>query len=249
MGRRRSAGENLHKPSPLWEALVCNPLDNGQGISQSLSSRGHILKDGGNGAGSFLVQSSRGTPELDTSLNICTGVPIYLVPLDTTEGTMTEVDHQLSGGAGPERTDAVSLQHWFHRSWEVRAKLRHIFASVIKWLANLCLPWAAYCTLIAVCLIGMDKQPGVIPVGVGNTWRICFAKCVLAVAVPEAKDACGTEQLCRGMESRIEGRIHVIRMLWYHHLQEEYWGFLLIDVHNMFNEDNRSTMIWLVHQK
>ena len=34
-------------------------------------------------------------------------------------------------------------------------------------------------------LIALDKQPGVRPVGVGETWRLIFAKIVLKVTGPE----------------------------------------------------------------
>ena len=41
-------------------------------------------------------------------------------------------------------------------------------------------------------------------------------KCVLEVmgAEAEAKEACGTEQLCGGLETRIEGEVHSVRLLW-----------------------------------
>ena len=44
------------------------------------------------------------------------------------------------------------------------------------------------------------------------------------MAVPEAKEVFRTEHLCGGMESGIEGGIHVIRLLWKHHSHEESWG-------------------------
>ena len=31
------------------------------------------------------------------------------------------------------------------------------------------------------------------------------------------------------------GVIHDVRLLWHQHAQDEYWGFLLIDGHNVFN--------------
>ena len=40
--------------------------------------------------------------------------------------------------------------------------------------------------------------------------------CVLAVVGEEAKGACGTEQLCRGLETGIEGGggFHAVWLLW-----------------------------------
>ena len=38
-------------------------------------------------------------------------------------------------------------------------------------------------------------------------------KCVLVVTGAEAKEACGTEYLCGGLEAGIEGGIHLDRLL------------------------------------
>ena len=62
----------------------------------------------------------------------------------------------------------------------------------------------------------------------------------------EAKEACSMEQLCGAFEARIKWGIHVVRLMWQQNAQEEYWGFLLIDEHNVFNEENRTSMIWEV---
>ena len=64
-----------------------------------------------------------------------------------------------------------------------------------------------------VCLIRIEKYPGVRPVRVGDTWRWMLTKCVLAVMEEEAKKACGTEQLCRGLEAGFEGGIHSVRLM------------------------------------
>ena len=78
-------------------------------------------------------------------------------------------------------------------------------------------PCASYRALMSGRLIALDKQPGIRPVGVGETWRRLMAKCLLKVAGPEAKSACGTTQLAGGLEARIEGAIHVIRVLFEEH--------------------------------
>ena len=46
------------------------------------------------------------------------------------------------------------------------------------------------------------------------------------------------------MEAGIEGSIHVMRVLWEYHSQEEDWGFLIIDAQNAFNEEKQKVMIW-----
>jgi hypothetical protein len=44
----------------------------------------------------------------------------------------------------------------------------------------------------------------------------------------QAKEACGIDQLCAGLEAGIEGGIHAMQALWDLHETEENWGFLLI---------------------
>ena len=82
-------------------------------------------------------------------------------------------------------------------------------------------PWAAYKALMSGRLISLDTRHGIWPVGVGKTWRQILAKCVLLVMGVEAKEACGTEYLCSGLEARIEGGIHEVRLLWQQHAHDE----------------------------
>ena len=63
-------------------------------------------------------------------------------------------------------------------------------------------------------LIALDKQLGIRPFGMEETWLILMAKCLLQVTGPEAKAACGTSQLSGGVEAGIEGAIHAMRVLW-----------------------------------
>ena len=143
----------------------------------------------------------------------------------------------------------MSLQNWLLQFGAASAELRLIIGYLIEWLGNWWPPWAAFRALMRGRLIMLDKQPGIRPVGVGETWRRLMAKCLLMVAVPRAKAAYGTTQLTGGVEAGIEGAIHVIRVLWEEHQNEECWVFLLIDVLNMFNEENRTAMLWsLRHQ-
>jgi hypothetical protein len=65
---------------------------------------------------------------------------------------------------------------------------------------------------MSVRLCTMDKYPGVRPVGVGETWRRATAK-ILLVAGAEAKEACGIDQICAGLEADIEGGIHAMQAL------------------------------------
>ena len=51
-------------------------------------------------------------------------------------------------------------------------------------------------------MIALDKQPGVRPVKVGETWRCLMAKCVLRVTGQETKAAGVIETAVRRIRSR-----------------------------------------------
>ena len=155
--------------------------------------------------------------------------------MDITEDTVTAVAGRLLGGSGPGGKYSVSLQHWLLRLGAASAELRLIVGDFIEWIANGPPPWAAYQELMSGRLIALDKQPGIRPVGVGETWRRMMAKCLLRVVGPEAKAACGTTQLTGGVEAGIEGATHAMRVLWEENQTEEDWGFILIDARNTFS--------------
>ena len=139
--------------------------------------------------------------------------------MDIPKDMVTVVAGRLSGKAGLGGTDSVSLQHWLLRFGAGSAELRLIARDFVKWLGNGRSPWADYRALMSGQLIALDKQPGIRPVGVGETWRRMMAKCLLRVAGPEAKAACRTTQLVGGVEAGIEGTIHAMRIFWEEHAQ------------------------------
>jgi hypothetical protein len=128
-------------------------------------------------------------------------------------------------------------------------KLCSALANFTDWLANDFPDWPAYRAIMAGRLVALDKCPGIRPLGVGETWRRAIAKTLLLVAGSEAKEVCGIDQLCAGLEAGIEGSIHAMTQLWKLHQHEEEWGFLLIDAKNAFNKQNRTGMLWAVRHE
>ena len=95
-------------------------------------------------------------------------------------------------------------------------------------------------------LIALNKQPGVRPVGVGETcWRL-FAKIIVKVTGPESTMVCQDSQLCAGLNVLIDGAFHGVQALWDENLSTEEWVFLLVDPNNAFNKINRVGVIWTV---
>ena len=126
---------------------------------------------------------------------------------------MIEVARRLSRGDGQGGTDLISLQHWLLQFGEASGKLWQIFTEFAEWLENERPPWATYIILMSGRLIGLNKHPGVRPVGVGEAWRRLMANCVVKVTGQELKEACGTNQICGGTEEGIEEGIKVMLLL------------------------------------
>ena len=87
-------------------------------------------------------------------------------------------------------------------------------------------------------LIALDKQLGVRPVYVEETWWHIFANIALKVTGPEATMAFQDDQLCDGLKARIDGAIHGVQAIWGENSTTEDWGFLLVDANNVFNDIN-----------
>ena len=104
-------------------------------------------------------------------------------------------------------------------------------------------PWAAYRSIVAGRLIGLDKCPGVWPVGIGEILQRILGKCVLQACGEDETHACGVDQLCSGLRCGIEGSIHVMTSLWEKHQEEVGWGVLLVDERNNLNEINQTVML------
>ena len=80
-------------------------------------------------------------------------------------------------------------------------------------MANSSPPWSAYCTLMACCLVALDKRPGVRPLGIGETLHTALDKLVMGADGDQAKTACVNLQLCSGLEDSIEGDTHTVGQL------------------------------------
>ena len=78
--------------------------------------------------------------------------------------------------------------------------------------------------LLACCLIALDKNPGVRPIGIGETPRHIIAKALL--------ETVGSTQLCADQITGTESAVHAVR--------ECTKAVLLVDASNAFNSLNRN---------
>ena len=84
-------------------------------------------------------------------------------------------------------------------------------------------------------LIPLDKNPGMRPIGIGETIHKIIGKAILNICNNQVFEAVGCLQLCGGLECGIECAIHAMRDI-YNDSEAE--GILLADVSNAFNNLN-----------
>jgi len=129
-------------------------------------------------------------------------------------------------------------------------------------------PWLAYRTLMACRLVALNKQPGVRPVGIGESYQQLLAKCILAATGCQATAACDNLNLCTGLPASIKGMVHAMGDAWAKAElnggctqpkrtnpatataptteADQPYATLLVDARNGFNELSRKAALWTV---
>ena len=93
---------------------------------------------------------------------------------------------KMGGSGGPSRADSEMLKYRCTRFGAESEELREELAAWTRWLANRLPPWAAYRALMAGCLVALDKNSGVRPVGIGEAIRRLMAKLVHTLTTTQA---------------------------------------------------------------
>jgi hypothetical protein len=143
------------------------------------------------------------------------------VEVNITANAVKNVARRLYRNKGLGGTDSHALKNWLLRFGVASMKLWEALADFTDRLSNRFAPWAGYQALMIGRLCALDKCAGVRPLGVGETWRRAMAKILLLVAGAEAKNACGINQLCAGLEAGKESGINKMQALWDLHKMEE----------------------------
>ena len=94
--------------------------------------------------------------------------------------------------------------------------------------------------LLASRLILLNKNPGLRPIGIGETLRRIIGKTVARLLKQDVVDSVGSLQVCAGQDAGCEAAIHA---LWTIFQQEETEAVMLIDVSNAFNSINRKAFL------
>ena len=136
------------------------------------------------------------------------------VPHASDEENIAVAGARIHGGAGPSGVDAMLLQHMLLRFGTASLNLRVELALWSEWLSNESPPWAAIRALNAKRAVALDKLPGTRPLHVGESIMRMLGKDSLTTAGDDAKVACGSAQLCAGLEAGVEGGLHSARAAW-----------------------------------
>ncbi len=94
--------------------------------------------------------------------------------------------------------------------------------------------------LLACRLIALDKNPGIRPIGVGETVRRIMSKAILRIVGPYIWEATWTVQLCAGQESGCEAAVHAMNKIFQ---EDDTEAILLVDASNAFNSLNRNSTL------
>ena len=149
-----------------------------------------------------------------------------MVELDVCGGHIQTVAHWLRGGAGPGGSDTGASQDWLLRYRAHSEHLRDAVACLTHVIANSLMPFHFIRALMSSRLVALDKCPGVRPVGIGECLRRVMAKAVMIVAGRDVLQACGSDQLCSGLESGMEAAVHALGDLFNEH-KGNGWVFYL----------------------
>ena len=147
---------------------------------------------------------------------------------------------KISGAAGPSGLDA---QEWRRLCTCHKAASRDLCASLAIVAQRICTSYVdptAIKPLLASRLVALNKQPGVRPIGIGDTARRIIAKAVLIIVGPDIQDATGCRQLCGGQTSGTEAAVHAARTAFELETTE---AILLVDATNAFNALNRQVAL------
>ncbi|MCP4494129.1 MAG: hypothetical protein GY820_43525, partial [Gammaproteobacteria bacterium] len=89
-------------------------------------------------------------------------------------------------------------------------------------------------------LIPLNKNPGVRPIGIGETFRRIVGKAVSWVLKSDIQEVAGPLQVCTGLKIGAEAAVHYMRKQFQLETTE---AVILVDASNAFNAVNRSALL------
>ena len=144
------------------------------------------------------------------------------------------------GTAGPSGVDALGWRHLCTSFRVASTDLCCSLALVARHISTSFVDPIALQPLLNSRLIALDKNPGVRPIGIGETSRRLIAKAILAALRQDILNTSGCLQLCAGQRGGCEVAVHAMKELFD---DAESEGALLVDASNAFNSLNRRSAL------
>ena len=144
------------------------------------------------------------------------------------------------GAAGPSGLDAYAWRRLCTSFKSASNSLCESLALTARRLCSVYVDPSCVSSLLASRLIALDKNPGVRPIGIGETPRRIIAKAVLTVTRGDIQDTAGSVQLCAGQIAGVEAAVHAVQDCFQ---QEGTEAVLLVDASNAFNSLNRDAAL------
>ena len=169
-------------------------------------------------------------------------------PPDTHPVTFDSIDASLirscalntNGASGPSGLDAYA---WKRLCTSYKSESNTLCQSLALSIKRMCTKYIdprVLSPLLSCRLIALNKNPGVRPIGIGETFRPILAKAALRIMRDDIQDAAGTVQLSAGQIAGVEAAVHAVREKFQ---LDETEAVLLIDTSNAFNSLNRATAL------
>ena len=144
------------------------------------------------------------------------------------------------GAAGPSGVDAQAWRKLCTSFGAASGDLCRSLAAAARRLCTCFVDPRSISAFLACRLIALSKNPGVRPIGIGETMRRIIAKAILSITKHDVEDAVGSLQLCAGQVAGIEAGVHATRHLFESSSSDP---ALLIDASNAFNSLNRQAAL------
>ena len=145
------------------------------------------------------------------------------------------------GAAGPSNVDGHFFRQICSRRYrEEAAVMKTNIAMFARKLASEPIDPTSIEPLTACRLIPLNKNPGLRPIGVGETLRRIVGKAVSWIVKQEAMEAAGPLQVAAGAKSGAEAACHAMRELFE---EDDAEALILVDASNAFNNMNRQVAL------
>ena len=144
------------------------------------------------------------------------------------------------GAAGPSMADSYIWRRMLVSFKAASNNLCCAVAGVTRRLATEHVDPLGLTALLNNRLIPLDKNPGVRPIGIGETLRRIIGKSVMMVLKKDIMHAAGVAQVCAGHPAGCEAAIHALRNVF---TAMETDAVLLVDADNAFNSLNRAVAL------